>query len=107
MLDSLLAYSVTFLWSSFLVGEGARIWAKSKGIALPTTIAEADEVISFTFLPICQLILHPLLVLSLLIFFFFLAFMCVILFLNHGKRVDDWLVHCDPCIFLVLLCFQP
>ena len=29
---------------SFLVGEGARTWAKSKGIALPATIAEADEV---------------------------------------------------------------
>ncbi|KAG7990358.1 hypothetical protein I3843_02G022400 [Carya illinoinensis] len=27
----------------FLVGEGARTWAKSKGIALPATIAEADE----------------------------------------------------------------
>ncbi|XP_006491052.1 putative threonine aspartase isoform X2 [Citrus sinensis] len=27
----------------FLVGEGARVWAKSKGIALPATIAEADE----------------------------------------------------------------
>ncbi|KAF3441313.1 hypothetical protein FNV43_RR15226 [Rhamnella rubrinervis] len=27
----------------FLVGEGARIWAKSKGMALPATIAEADE----------------------------------------------------------------
>nr|GMD65008.1 putative threonine aspartase isoform X2 [Ipomoea batatas] len=27
----------------FLVGEGARAWAKSKGIALPETIAEADE----------------------------------------------------------------
>ncbi|KAL4621862.1 hypothetical protein ACB092_06G259100 [Castanea dentata] len=27
----------------FLVGEGARTWAKSKGIALPETIAEADE----------------------------------------------------------------
>lgn len=29
---------------SFLVGEGARTWAKSKGIAMPATIAEADEV---------------------------------------------------------------
>jgi hypothetical protein len=29
---------------SFLVGEGARTWAKSKGIALPATTAEADEV---------------------------------------------------------------
>ncbi|XP_034708424.1 putative threonine aspartase isoform X2 [Vitis riparia] len=27
----------------FLVGEGARIWAKSKGIDLPATIKEADE----------------------------------------------------------------
>ncbi|KAK0581151.1 hypothetical protein LWI29_010614 [Acer saccharum] len=27
----------------FLVGEGARVWAKSKGIALPATITEADE----------------------------------------------------------------
>ncbi|KAJ4726973.1 Isoaspartyl peptidase/L-asparaginase [Melia azedarach] len=27
----------------FLVGEGAIIWAKSKGIALPATIAEVDE----------------------------------------------------------------
>lgn len=27
----------------FLVGEGARTWAKSKGIALPATTAEADE----------------------------------------------------------------
>lgn len=27
----------------FLVGEGARTWAKSKGIALPATIDEADE----------------------------------------------------------------
>ncbi|XP_059436542.1 (+)-neomenthol dehydrogenase-like [Corylus avellana] len=27
----------------FLVGEGARTWAKSKGIALPATIAEADK----------------------------------------------------------------
>ncbi|KAF5451563.1 hypothetical protein F2P56_026661 [Juglans regia] len=27
----------------FLVGEGARTWAKSKGIAFPATIAEADE----------------------------------------------------------------
>ncbi|KAE7999541.1 hypothetical protein FH972_003958 [Carpinus fangiana] len=27
----------------FLVGEGARAWAKSKGIALPATIAEADK----------------------------------------------------------------
>ncbi|XP_019189870.1 PREDICTED: putative threonine aspartase isoform X1 [Ipomoea nil] len=27
----------------FLVGEGARAWAKSKGVALPETIAEADE----------------------------------------------------------------
>lgn len=35
------------MWSSFLVGEGARIWAKSKGMALPATIAEADEVIIF------------------------------------------------------------
>ncbi|XP_062155434.1 putative threonine aspartase isoform X2 [Alnus glutinosa] len=27
----------------FLVGEGARTWAKSKGIALPVTVAEADK----------------------------------------------------------------
>ncbi|KAK2650355.1 hypothetical protein Ddye_017844 [Dipteronia dyeriana] len=27
----------------FLVGEGARVWEKSKGIALPATITEADE----------------------------------------------------------------
>ncbi|XP_031113367.1 putative threonine aspartase isoform X2 [Ipomoea triloba] len=27
----------------FLVGEGARAWAKSKAVALPETIAEADE----------------------------------------------------------------
>ncbi|XWS32214.1 hypothetical protein CRYUN_Cryun23aG0141100 [Craigia yunnanensis] len=27
----------------FLVGEGARIWAKSKGIALPETMIEADQ----------------------------------------------------------------
>ncbi|KAL5859764.1 hypothetical protein ACOSQ4_001060 [Xanthoceras sorbifolium] len=27
----------------FLVGEGALVWAKSKGIALPATITEADE----------------------------------------------------------------
>ncbi|XP_018849143.1 putative threonine aspartase isoform X2 [Juglans regia] len=31
------------LLCSFLVGEGARTWAKSKGIAFPATIAEADE----------------------------------------------------------------
>ena len=29
----------------FLVGEGARTWAKSKGIVLPT-VTEAEEVIS-------------------------------------------------------------
>ncbi|KAJ0052115.1 hypothetical protein Pint_00388 [Pistacia integerrima] len=27
----------------FLVGEGARVWAKSKGIALPATTTEADQ----------------------------------------------------------------
>ncbi|KAH0671287.1 hypothetical protein KY285_025503 [Solanum tuberosum] len=27
----------------FLVGEGARAWAKSKGVVLPSTMAEADE----------------------------------------------------------------
>ncbi|XP_022770385.1 putative threonine aspartase isoform X2 [Durio zibethinus] len=27
----------------FLVGEGARIWAKSKGVALPKTMIEADQ----------------------------------------------------------------
>lgn len=27
----------------FLVGEGARAWAKSKGVVLPSTITEADE----------------------------------------------------------------
>ncbi|KAH7835014.1 hypothetical protein Vadar_022062 [Vaccinium darrowii] len=27
----------------FLVGEGARVWAKSKGISLPESIAEADD----------------------------------------------------------------
>ncbi|XP_044493955.1 putative threonine aspartase isoform X2 [Mangifera indica] len=27
----------------FLVGEGARVWAKSKGIALPATITEANQ----------------------------------------------------------------
>ncbi|KAM7276169.1 hypothetical protein ACFE04_018035 [Oxalis oulophora] len=27
----------------FLVGEGARLWAKSKGVALPATISEADR----------------------------------------------------------------
>lgn len=36
---------------SFLVGEGARTWAKSKGIALPVTIAEADKVNIFSFSP--------------------------------------------------------
>lgn len=28
----------------FLVGEGARRWARGKGVALPVTIAEAEEV---------------------------------------------------------------
>lgn len=32
------------LFLSFLVGEGARVWAKSKGISLPECTAEADEV---------------------------------------------------------------
>jgi hypothetical protein len=36
---------------SFLVGEGARTWAKSKGIALPVTVAEADKVNIFYFSP--------------------------------------------------------
>lgn len=34
----------------FLVGEGAREWAKSKGIAVPATPKEADEVVVFQFL---------------------------------------------------------
>lgn len=42
---------------SFLVGEGARTWAKSKGVALPATIDEADEVISFSFS--CVILLPP------------------------------------------------
>lgn len=43
----LLDCGATLMWSSFLVGEGARIWAKSKGIVLPATIAQAEEVLSF------------------------------------------------------------
>ncbi|RVW27915.1 putative threonine aspartase [Vitis vinifera] len=35
--------TLSFENRSFLVGEGARIWAKSKGIDLPATIKEADE----------------------------------------------------------------
>lgn len=34
---------------SFLVGEGACKWAKSKDIALPPSIEEANEVIFFTY----------------------------------------------------------
>ncbi|GMP42270.1 hypothetical protein CsSME_00012067 [Camellia sinensis var. sinensis] len=32
-----------FVFRSFLVGKGARMWAKSKGISWPTGILEADE----------------------------------------------------------------
>ena len=39
------------MFPSFLVGEGARMWAKSKGIPLPASIPEADEVNSLSFLP--------------------------------------------------------
>ncbi|RVW75263.1 putative threonine aspartase [Vitis vinifera] len=38
-----LSPTLSFENRSFLVGEGARIWAKSKGIDLPATIKEADE----------------------------------------------------------------
>ncbi|KAF3658664.1 putative phosphomannomutase-like [Capsicum annuum] len=33
----------------FLVGEGARAWAKSKGVVLPSTITEADEMSPLSF----------------------------------------------------------
>ncbi|XP_019238398.1 PREDICTED: putative threonine aspartase isoform X2 [Nicotiana attenuata] len=32
------------IFPMFLVGEGARVWAKSKGVVLPSTVAEADEL---------------------------------------------------------------
>lgn len=44
---------------SFLVGEGARTWAKSKGIALPSTIAEADKVNIFYFFTYNFVTSHP------------------------------------------------
>lgn len=33
-----------FVSPRFLVGEGAHIWAKSKGIDLPASVAEANKV---------------------------------------------------------------
>ncbi|CAH2041026.1 unnamed protein product [Thlaspi arvense] len=40
---SLFSYETFLMLPSFLVGEGARIWAKAKGIPLPPTMAEADK----------------------------------------------------------------
>lgn len=34
----------TCWFSRFLVGEGARLWAQSKGISMPKTTKESDEV---------------------------------------------------------------
>lgn len=42
----------------FLVGEGARRWARGKGVALPVTIAEAEEVPVLDFFLLCQLIAY-------------------------------------------------
>lgn len=41
----------------FLVGEGARVWAKSKGICLPENMAEADDVITPNFHFFCRNVL--------------------------------------------------
>ena len=42
----LFTHGPSFWFPSFLVGEGARVWAKSKGIDLTATIEEADEVMT-------------------------------------------------------------